>query len=140
MNRVYVDSTAWIALIDQQDVNHALAVEYFQQSMEKRYRLYSNMSEINSAIDTIKERCGLHIAQEFNQIIDESIVSTNLQVGWVTRRLRRMSLKHYFSIQENGIRLNHCIIYSEVKRKRINFIFSFDDALKLFEIPMMPQR
>jgi hypothetical protein len=91
------------------------------------------------AISKIKQDCGLNVATDFSKLIDQSVLSTNLNVSWMTRRLHRAALKQFFSVKDPQIEIRQCLIFEEVKRKKINIIFSFDDALKSFGIPLMPQ-
>ena len=101
--------------------------------------MYTNIAEITSAISKIKKNCGLSLATDFSKLIDQSILSTDLNISWLTRRYHRAALKQFFSIKDTNIEIRHCSIFEEVKKKKINIIFSFDDALKSFGIPLMPQ-
>lgn len=139
MIKVFIDSTGWYALVQKEDQNHEAAKEYFQQILDTRYRLYTNITEITSAISRIKRNCGLSVATDFSKLIDQSVLSTNLNISWLTRRLHRTALKQFFSIKDVNIEIRHCLIFEEVKKKKINIIFSFDDTLKSFGIPLMPQ-
>jgi predicted nucleic acid-binding protein len=138
MMRVFIDSSAWYALVFSANKNHDTAKDYFLSLLESRARLYSTITEINQAIFLIKKECGLAMAMEFNKIIDEAALTGNIHVSWLTRRLRRNSLKHFFSFKETEIELRHCIIFEEIRKKRINIIFSFDTNLKIFGVPLMP--
>jgi predicted nucleic acid-binding protein len=137
--KVFIDSSGWYALVQKEHVHHEAAKEYFQQILDTKVRLYSNIGEITLAIFKIKQNCGLSVATDFSKLIDQSILSTNLNVSWLTRRNHRAALKQFFSIKEANIEIRHCSIFEEVKKKKINIIFSFDDALKSFGIPLMPQ-
>jgi len=139
MIKVFIESSAWCALIHARHPFHDQAKDYFQQILESRARLYSNIQEINSALSFIKKECGLEIAVEFSKLIEDAVLSTNLRLSWPTRRLRRSSLKLFFSIKESSVDIRHCYIFEEVRKKKINIIFSFDEALKTFAIPLMPQ-
>ena len=139
MIKVFIESSAWCALIHARHPFHNQAKDYFQQILESRARLYSNIQEINSALSFIKKECGLEIAVEFSKLIEDAVLSTNLRLSWPTRRLRRSSLKLFFSIKESSVDIRHCYIFEEVRKKKINIIFSFDEALKTFAIPLMPQ-
>jgi predicted nucleic acid-binding protein len=139
MIKVFIDSTGWHALVNKEHQYHQRAKEYFQSLLDKNARLYTNILELNTAITEIKKEVDLAAAIDFNKIIDESSVSSNLNISWYTRRMRRAALKHFFSIKESGIEIKHCAIFEDVRKKKINFIFSFDDQLKKFGIPLMPQ-
>jgi len=137
--KVFIDSTGWYALVQKEHKHHEAAKEYFQQILDTRIRLYTNITEITSAISKIKQNCGLSVATDFSKLIDQSVLSTNLNVSWLTRRQHRSTLKQFFSIKDTDIEIRHCAIFEEVKKKKINIIFSFDDTLKSFGIPLMPQ-
>lgn len=139
MLKVFVDSSGWYALINNQHLNHDLAREYFQKLLTSNAKLYTSIQEVNSAISEIKQNYGLNAALEFSRIIDEANLSSNLHVSWFSRRLRRASLKQFFSIRDQEIDLRHCTIFEDVRKKKINVIFSFDDSLRKFGIPLMPQ-
>ncbi len=137
--KVFIDSTGWYALVQREHEHHEAAKEYFQQILDSRTRPYTNITEITLAISKIKQDCGLSVATDFSKLIDQSVLSTNLNVSWMTRRLHRAALKQFFFIKDTQIEIRHCLIFEEVKKKKINIIFSFDDALKSFGIPLMPQ-
>lgn len=139
MLKVFVDSSGWYALVNNQHLNHDLAREYFQKLLTSNARLYTSIQEVNAAISEIKQNYGLNAALEFSRIIDEANLSSNLHVSWFSRRLRRASLKQFFSIRDQEIDLRHCTIFEDVRKKKINVIFSFDDSLRKFGIPLMPQ-
>lgn len=139
MIKVFIDSTGWYTLVQPKEVHYDVAREYFQQLLDSRAKLYSNVVEITLAISKIKKNCSLSMATDFSRLIDQSILSNNLNISWASRRLHRATLKQFFSIKGTEIEVRHCMIFEEVKKKKINFIFSFDDNLKSFGIPLMPQ-
>ena len=120
--RVFIDSSAWYALLHVDHTGHDAAKDYFASLLESRARLYSTITEINQAIFLIKKESGLAAAQEFTKVIDEAALTANLHISWLTRRLRRNSLKHFFSFKESEIELRHCIIFEEIGKKKINII------------------
>ena len=139
MIKVFVDATGWYSIVQPKHDYHDVAKEYFQQLLDSRAKLYTNILEITSTISNTKDNCGLSVATDFYKIIDQSVLSSNLNVSWLTRRHHRSALKLFFTIKDVEIRVSHCSIFEEVRKKKINFIFSFDDTLKSFGIPLMPQ-
>jgi len=139
MIKVFIDASGWLALIKNDHENHESAKEYFQQLLDSRTRLYTNITEITIAISRIKSQCGLGLAIEFSRTIDQAVLSSDLNVSWLTRRMHRTALRQFFSIKEIHIEIRHCMIFEEVRKKKINLIFSFDKTLKTFGIPLMPQ-
>ena len=139
MIKVFVDATGWYAIVHPEHQHHEVAKEYYQQILDTRANLYTNSNEITLAISQIKRQCGLNIATEFSKIIEQASLTTYLNVSWITRRVYRAALRQFFSIKQTDIEIRHCYIFEEVRKKKINLIFSFDHALKYFGIPLMPQ-
>jgi len=139
MIKVFIDASGWTTVVNANETQHNIAKEYFNSLLESRAKIYTSVIELDSAITKIKNECGLIIAQEFNKLIDEASLSAHLHISWLARRNRRNSLKQFFSIKESDVEMRHCIIFEEVRKKRINIIFSFDSRLKRFGIPLMPQ-
>jgi predicted nucleic acid-binding protein len=139
MIKVFIDATGWHALVNKNHTHHQAAREYFQTLLDSNAKLYTNVLELNTAITEIKKECDLATSIDFSKIIEESSLSASLNISWYTRRMRRAVLKHFFSIKDPDIDVKHCAIFEDVRKKKINFIFSFDDHLKKFGIPLMPQ-
>jgi predicted nucleic acid-binding protein len=139
MVKVFIDNTGWNSIINSNFPYHMQGKEYFQQLLDSKTRIYTNIIEVNKAIYQIKAECDSPTAQEFSRLIDEAILKSDIYLVWLTRRNRRNALKQFFSIREKKIDINHCLIFGEIKRRKINAIFTFDEVLKFFGIPLMPQ-
>jgi predicted nucleic acid-binding protein len=139
MIKVLIDASGWHAVVNSDHEHHEAARDYFQQLLNSQVRLYTNITEITIAVSRIKSQCGLGIATEFSKTIDQAVLSSNLTIDWLTRRLHRTAVRQFFSIKDVDIEIRHCIIIEQVRRKKINLIFSFDKALSSFGIPLMPQ-
>ena len=88
MIKVFIDSSGWYALIQSKEPHYELAKDYFQQLLDSRANLYSNIVEVTVAISKIKKHIGLSVATDFSRLIDQSVMSNNLHVSWASRRLR----------------------------------------------------
>ena len=139
MLKVFIDATGWSAILDHAHPHNTIARDYYQQLLDKHARIYSNIMEINEAINEIRKKCGLTIATEFSKLIDEAMLSSSIHVSWHSRRIRRAALKQFFTFKDDSIEVKHCQIFEEVRKKKINIIFSFDPVLTKFGIPLMPQ-
>lgn len=139
MLKVFIDSTGWNSIINSTYEHHREGKEYFQQLLDSKAKIYTNIIEINKAIYKIKVECDSQTAQDFSKLVDESVLKSEIHLIWLTRRNRRAALKQFFTIRESNVDIRHCLIFNEIKKRKINAIFSFDDVLKYFGIPLMPQ-
>lgn len=139
MLKVFIDYTGWNSIINKNAEYHIQGKEYFQQLLDSKAKIYTNVIEVNKAIYEIKINCDTQTAQDFSKLIDEAVLKSDIYLVWLTRRNRRNALKQFFSIRENKVDIRHCMIFGELKKRKINAIFSFDEILKYFGIPLMPQ-
>ena len=139
MVKVFIDSSGWNSIINSNFKYHLQGKEYFQHLLDSKAKIYTNIIEVNNAIYQIKTECDTETAQDFSRLIDEAVLKSDISLIWLTRRNRRNALKQFFSIRENKVEIRHCLIFGELKKRKINAIFTFDDVLKYFGIPLMPQ-
>lgn len=135
----FIDGSAWIAITDQTDENHEKAKHYFNSLLEKDAKLVTNNIAIDEAILWIKKQRNGEIARQFLNTIDESILTVNLRMDWISRRVRRAGLNNYLKSKDTTLDLKHYLIQETIKRKRVDVLFSFDQKFKVFGIPLMPQ-
>ncbi|MBD3225683.1 MAG: hypothetical protein GF313_13220 [Caldithrix sp.] len=133
----FIDQTAWLAIIDTGNPNHHKAYEYFEELLSKNTKLVTNNIVIDTTVNELKKTKGMKQANQFLTIIDESIMTINLRMDWVSRRVRRNALNQFFK-KNHELELDHFYIYESVKRKKVDVIFSFDHNLKTFGLPLMP--
>jgi predicted nucleic acid-binding protein len=135
----FIDATAWLAIIDKNHPNHEAAREYFSLMLEENAKLITNNVAIDQTLVQLKNDLGPDKARQFLNIIDESVLTINLRMDWISRRIRRNGLNQYLKSTDESLVLSHFLINETLKRKRADVVFSFDPALKRFGLPLMPQ-
>jgi hypothetical protein len=136
---VFIDKTAWIAILDKNNPNYELSRTYFQTLLSQNTRLVTNNYCIDETVVFLRSTFGNDLAKKFLLIIDESVLSINLRIDWISRRIRRNALDNYLKSSNPDLLLRHFYIYESLKRKRVDFIFSYSTNLKSFNFPVMPQ-
>jgi predicted nucleic acid-binding protein len=135
----FIDSSAWLAVIESNHPKHKAAKSYFQQLLEDNAKLYTNNIVIDKVLQNIKTNRSGEKARRFLNIIDESVLTINLRIDWISRRIRRTSINQYLKSSEKSLTLDHFYIQESLKRKHVDIIFSFDESLLNFGLPLMPQ-
>ena len=136
---VFIDRTAWIAILDENNPNYGLSRTYFENLLGQNVRLVTNNYCIDETVSMLKSTFEKDLAKKFLLIIDESVLSINLRIDWISRRVRRNALDNFLKSPNPDLTLKHFYIYESLKRKRVDFIFSYDTNLKSFDFPVMPQ-
>ncbi len=137
---VFVDTTAWVTIIDKNNDYHKEVVNYFNYLLGNKITIVTNNVIIDETINYIKMEFGIEKAKKFNEIINESIINVKLRMDWISRRERRIALNSFLKDKTSGLDLRYSFISATLKKKKIDIIFTLDDKLKIFELPIMPQK
>ncbi len=135
----FIDTSAWLAIVNSKDAMHQQAVEYFKYLLERDAKLVTNNLVIDETIDTLKSIGDIELAAQFMKIIDEALLTINLRMDWISRRVRRNGINNFLRSSNPAFRLRHFFIRETLKRKKVDIIFSFDPILQNFNLPIMPQ-
>jgi len=135
----FIDTSAWVAIVDSNHEYHKDAADYFRELLENNAKMVSNNVAIDNALRQINQRLGLKAARDFWKIIDESILTINLRMDWISRRVRRNAISHYLKKISDELQLEHYFLLETVKRKKVDILFSFDQSLHHLGLPVMPQ-
>ncbi len=134
----FIDTSAWMAIIDKNHEHHNQAQQYFEELLDKNAKIVSNNQIIDETVNNIRNAFNAKKAREYLNIIDESIMTINLRMDWISRRVRRNALNQLLKTGESNLELKHFFIQETIKRKKVDVIFSFDARLKYFGLPLMP--
>jgi len=136
---IFIDSTAWLAILDENNINYKLAREFYEKLLDQNSKLVTNSSVIDETLSALKMNFGNDFAQKFLEIVDESVLTINLKVDWISRRIRRNALNTFLKSSTADLQLRHYYINESIKRKKVDIVFSYDQDLKSFDFPVMPQ-
>ncbi len=135
----FIDSSAWVAIVDPGAPNHQKATSYFTHLLESDAKLVTNNIVVDEALDQLKQRFDADFVTRFMKIIDESMLTINLRMDWISRRIRRAALNNFLRSNNKDLTLRYFYIKETLKRKKVDIIFSFDRTLEEFNIPVLPQ-
>ncbi len=135
----FIDASAWLAIVDAQDANHLKAKDFFEYLLERDAKLVTNNYVIDRTLDELKHRFDIELATKFMKIIEESIITINLRVDWISKRIRRSALNNFLRSTNEDLTLYYFYLQETIKRKKVDIIFSFDQRLGEFGLPIMPQ-
>jgi predicted nucleic acid-binding protein len=137
---VFVDTSAWIAIIDEENEFHTEAVEYFTYLLSSKITIVTNNMVLDETIDQLKINFGVDTAKKFNEIINESIINVKLRMDWISRRERKLALDSFLKDKSSELSLRYFYIAGTVKRKKVDILFTLDKELAHLGLPIMPQK
>lgn len=135
----FIDASAWIAIVDPNEANHQKARDFFEYLLERDAKLVTNNYVIDQVLDVLKEHFDIDLVAEFMKIIEESILTINLRMDWISKRVRRAAINNFLRSSNKDLKLYHFYLKETIKRKKVDMIFSYDPNVFEFGIPVMPQ-
>ena len=120
MKKIFVDTSAWFALVNEDDINHDLAVEWFRNNP---LPLFTTNHIFAETLTLIRMRLGHTQALAFgNMLLD----SGSLQFYWTTPDEEKAAWQFFQKYSDKDFSFIDCISFSVMKGQRFKEAFAFD--------------
>ena len=120
-NRIFVDTSAWYAIMDKTDQDHTVAVAKIQ--MVDRPLLTSNYI-LDEILTLLKTRLGSTIAIPFGQKLWNQEVSTLVRI---TEEDEARAWRIFRQYEDKAFSFTDCTSFALMERLEIDTAFAFDD-------------
>jgi predicted nucleic acid-binding protein len=120
---VYIDSSAYLALLDVSDANHAAALLILRWLSLNRYRLYTTNALLIECHALIMSCLGRHVAARFLQDVDAS----NTVIVRVRANDETRAKAIVYRYDDKDFSFNDALSFVIMERLGIQHVFTFDD-------------
>ena len=120
-NRIFVDTSAWYAIIDKNDQDHQAAVGKIQVL---DHPLVTSNYILDEILTLLSKRLGSTIAISFGQRLLNQQVSALLRI---TEEDEGSAWKVFRQYADKGFSFTDCTSFVLMERLGINTVFAFDD-------------
>ena len=120
-DRIFVDTSAWYAIIDKNDQDHAAAVNKIQLL---GHPLVTSNYILDEILTLLKTRLGSAIAIPFGQRLWDQEVSALLRI---TEEDEERAWGIFRQYADKGFSFTDCTSFALMERLDINTVFAFDD-------------
>jgi predicted nucleic acid-binding protein len=118
---VFVDTSAFYALLDADDGNHARSAEVWPKIMASDEDVVTTNYVLVETFALVQGRLGLEAVREFQ----EDVVPT-LQVEFITPEIHRLGIAALLAASRRGLSLVDCISFEVMRGLGIKSVFAFD--------------
>jgi predicted nucleic acid-binding protein len=125
--RLFVDTSALVAIEDLDDTNHRRALEFREQVREgdtQFRRLYTSNYIVDETLTLLRYHCGHNVAVTFRKTIETSKL---VQVLWVTEALERAAWNIFEKRSDKEYSFTDCTSFALMDAEAIRNAFAFDD-------------
>ena len=123
--RVFVDTSAFYALLDRDDDNHAIARSAWTGIVENGTVAVTSSYVLVETVALLQSRLGLEAVRAF----EEAIVPV-LHVEYVTGEIHKLGMAALLVAARRRLSLVDCVSFEIMRRNGITASFSFDSHFK----------
>lgn len=131
--RVYIDTSAFYALLDRGDENHKEGKKAWMQMFEGSYTLVTSNYVLIESFALLQSRIGLEAVRGFQ----EDIVPI-IHVEFVTPDLHRAGTAALLSASRRELSLVDCVSFEMMRNFGIKTAFAFDSHFKEQGFSVLP--
>jgi predicted nucleic acid-binding protein len=118
---IFIDTSALIALVDDQDVFHANAIQQWRILLENQETLLCNNYVVLETMSLIQRRFGMRYIDLLN-----SEFLYLLKLHWIDEEEHHSVVQTFLEINRRNLSLVDCSSFSTMRQLGIQSVFTFD--------------
>ncbi|MQL51330.1 PIN domain-containing protein [Desulfofundulus thermobenzoicus] len=118
---VYVDTSAFLAVLDADDENHEAAKKVWTDLLESREAMVCNSYVLVETFALVQHRLGMAAVRAFHED-----VFPVLQLEWIDDNLHRQAASALLTANRRNLSLVDCASFTTMRRLGIKRAFAFD--------------
>jgi uncharacterized protein len=119
---VYVDTSAFLAILDHQDMHHVAAQAKFQEMAHINAALTCTNYVLVESLALIQRRLGMQIIQHFHQKMLPIV-----KIFWVEEQLHQIALINFLASNRRKLSFVDCVSFAAMRQLNIDRYFAFDE-------------
>lgn len=119
--RVFIDTSAFLAIMDTNEQNHLLARESWEHLIQEEAVLVCTNYILVETLALIQRRFGMALIKTFQ----DNVVPL-LHIEWVDEALHRAGIAALLTANRRGLSLVDCISFETARQLGITTVFAFD--------------
>ena len=122
---IFIDSSAFLAIVKVDDINHLRAKRQWKNLLEANEPLYTNNYVIVESIAILQKRSGLNILKNLQSNILGLVI-----IDWIGKEHYSQALESVFELNRRKLSLVDCTAFQTMRRLGIETVFTFDSHFR----------
>jgi predicted nucleic acid-binding protein len=131
--RVFIDTSAFYALLDRDDENHRKAKSAWVDLLKNEDTLITNNYVLVETFALIQHRLGIHAVRGF-----QNDILPLVNIEFVVPELHRSGISALLSASRRNLSLVDCVSFEMMRTLEIKTAFAFDPHFKEQGFNMLP--
>jgi predicted nucleic acid-binding protein len=130
---IFVDTSAFYALLDADDENHVRSAETWRRLMLSNEHVVTTNYILVETFALVQSRLGLEAVREFQEA-----VAPVLSVEFVTPDIHRLGIAALLAASRRGLSLVDCISFEVMRDLGIKSVLTFDGHFRQYGFSLVP--
>jgi predicted nucleic acid-binding protein len=122
---IYIDTSALLAIVDDDDSHHATAQRYWQNLLEGNELLQTNNYVLVESHAIIQNRVGLWAIR---RMVDELLPA--IEIDWLDTEQHKTAVQSLLIANRRNLSLVDCSSFETMRCLGIRTVFTFDEHFK----------
>ena len=135
IDRLFVDTSAFIAVTDRSDHHHQRAAAYFRELLQSRHPILTTNFILDETYTRLKRKLGSDAAITFGGALKKSV---QVDLLTIDEEIETLAWKIFKKYRDQDFSYTDCTSFAVMKRKKIRTAFTFDAHFQIFGFQMLP--
>lgn len=124
--KVFVDTSGWVALVYAGEVTHAAARDCYQRLSQRGVFLATSDYVLDETLTLLRTRFGYVWAERFWNLLENAVQQGRVSLLRVDEAVWREALGLFFQYQDQNFSFTDCTSFALMRREGIDTAFAFD--------------
>ena len=135
---MFIDTSAWVALVSTDDINHTQIKQIIDLNLKKRTPLFTSNYVFCETITRLNTHASWFKTAQFIELFDESLYSKTVRRFWIDKKLEGDSLKFLAKYSNHRFSLTDATIAVLVKTHQLDTILTTDGGFNKIGFKVLP--
>jgi len=138
LSRVFVDTSAWVALADADARRHPQAKSHYLGLLREKVRLYTSNYVLAETYTRVRYD-GSHLkALRFHEMMIQAEKLGLVQVMWVDQSAHQAAWEIFEKYADQILSFTDCTSFVLAKQAQVDHVFAFDDDFRVMGLVVKP--
>lgn len=127
MKTIFVDTSAWVALMDSADKYHLQAISKLKMIMQKRWQLTTSSDVLDETYTLLFINTGYSQVLQFKQKLNGLLSINLLKLAWITPEISEQAWQIFVQFnRDKEWSFTDCTSFAVMQNDDIDTVFTFD--------------
>ena len=136
--RTFVDTSAWVAIVDDSDKYHPKARSYYLQLLKGKTSLLTSNYVLAETYTWLRYHISHRYAVRFHEMVTSAEKLRTLEILWVDRAVADAAWETFEKYSDQVFSFTDCASFVLARHAKVNEVFAFDEDFAVMGLVTRP--